>query len=190
MVRRDDLAGSFDLKLSISTAEEDNNKAQELAFMLQTMGNNMDPEMARMILADIAKLRKMPELAKKIQAYQPQPDPIQQEKAMLEVAILKAQLEREQAESQLAMANAQLAMAKVGTEQVKAGNIQSDTDLKNLDFVEQESGVKQERAKELHGEQARSQAQLKLLDRQFQREDNQVDLLKEYIKASANKKAT
>ena len=188
VIRRDDLAGAFDLKLSISTAEEDNNKAQELAFMLQTMGNNMDPEMARMILADIAKLRKMPELAKKIQSYQPQPDPVQQEKAMLEVQILKAQLEREQAESQLAMANAQLAMAKAGTEQVKAGNIQSDTDLKNLDFVEQESGVKQERAKELHGEQARSQAQLKLLDRQFQREDNQVDLLKEYIKAKAVRK--
>lgn len=189
VVRRDDLAGSFDLKLSISTAEEDNNKAQELAFMLQTMGNNMDPEMARMILADIAKLRKMPELAKKIQNYQPQPDPLQQEKLQLEVAILRAQLEREQAETQKVMADAQLAMAKAGTEQVKAGNIQSDTDLKNLDFVEQESGVKQERAKELHGEQARSQAQLKLLDRQFQREDNQVDLLKEYIKASAIKKA-
>jgi hypothetical protein len=76
-------------------------------------------------------------------------------------------------------------MAKAGTEQVKQGNIQSDTDLKNLNFVEQESGVKQERAKELHGEQARSQAQLKILDRQYQKEDQQVDLLKEYMKQRA-----
>lgn len=188
IVRRDDLAGQFDLKLSISTAEEDNNKAQELSFMLQTMGNNMDPTMSQMILADIAKLRKMPDLAKKIEAYQPQPDPMAQKKIELEIQLLEAQLQNEMAQSQERQANAQLNMAKVGTEQVKAGNIQSDTDLKNLDFVEQESGVKQERAKELHGEQARSQAQLKLMDRQFQKEDNKLDLVKEYIKSRNKKK--
>ncbi len=188
IVRRDDLAGQFDLKLSISTAEEDNNKAQELSFMLQTMGNNMDPTMSQMILADIAKLRKMPDLAKKIEAYQPQPDPMAQKKMELEIQLLEAQLQNEMAQSQERQANAQLNMAKVGTEQVKAGNIQSDTDLKNLDFVEQESGVKQERAKELHGEQARSQAQLKLMDRQFQKEDNKIDLVKEYIKSHNKKK--
>lgn len=188
IVRRDDLAGQFDLKLSISTAEEDNNKAQELSFMLQTMGNNMDPTMSQMILADIAKLRKMPDLAKKIEAYQPQPDPMAQKKMELEIQLLEAQLQNEMAQSQERQANAQLNMAKMGTEQVKAGNIQSDTDLKNLDFVEQESGVKQERAKELHGEQARSQAQLKLMDRQFQKEDNKLDLVKEYIKSRNKKK--
>ena len=188
IVRRDDLAGQFDLKLSISTAEEDNNKAQELSFMLQTMGNNMDPTMSQMILADVAKLRKMPDLAKKIEAYQPQPDPMAQKKMELEIQLLEAQLQNEMAQSQERQANAQLNMAKVGTEQVKAGNIQSDTDLKNLDFVEQESGVKQERAKELHGEQARSQAQLKLMDRQFQKEDNKLDLVKEYIKSRNKKK--
>lgn len=188
-VRRDDLPGNFDLEVDISTAEEDNNKAQELAFMLQTMGNNMDPAMARMILADIAKLRKMPTLAKKIEEYQPQPDPLMQRKAELEIQLLEQQLAREQAETQKVMAEAQLAMAKSGTEQVKAGNLQSDTDLKNLNFVEQESGVTQQRQLQLHGEQARSQAQLKLLDRQFQREDNQVDLLKTYIQARAKQKA-
>ncbi len=188
IVRRDDLAGQFDLKLSISTAEEDNNKAQELSFMLQTMGNNMDPVMSQMILSDIAKLRKMPDLAKKIETYQPQPDPMAQKKLELEIQLLEAQLQNEIAQSQERQANAQLNMAKVGTEQVKAGNIQSDTDLKNLDFVEQESGVKQERAKELHGEQAHSQAQLKLMDRQFQREDNKLDLVKEYIKSRNKQK--
>lgn len=188
IVRRDDLAGQFDLKLSISTAEEDNSKAQELSFMLQTMGNNMDPAMSQMILSDIAKLRKMPDLAKKIETYQPQPDPMAQKKMELEIQLLEAQLQNEIAQSQERQANAQLNMAKVGTEQVKAGNIQSDTDLKNLDFVEQESGVKQERAKELHGEQARSQAQLKLLDRQFQKEDNKLDLVKEYIKSRNKQK--
>jgi hypothetical protein len=77
-VRRDDLPGNFDLKLTISTAEADNQKAQELAFMLQTMGNSMPMDMSQMILADIARLRKMPDLAKKIETYQPQPDPMAQ----------------------------------------------------------------------------------------------------------------
>jgi hypothetical protein len=188
-VRRDDLAGKFDLKLSISTAEEDNNKAEQLAFMLQTVGPNADSELLKMILADITRLRKMPDLAKKIESYQPQPDPLAQKKAELEIALLEAQLQNEQAQAMQRQASAQLDQAKIGTEQAKASHLQSDADLKNLDFVEQESGVKQERAKELHGEQARSQAQLKLLDRQLDAEnqdaDRKVDLLKEYMRVRA-----
>jgi hypothetical protein len=181
VVKKDDLPGHFDLRLSISTAEEDNNKAEQLAFLLQTVGPNSDPEMMKMILSDIAKLRKMPDLAKRIESYQPQPDPLAQEEAMLRIELLKAQIAKENAQAMSYQSGAQLDMAKAGTEQVKQGNIQSDTDIKNLDFVEQESGVKQERAKELHGEQARSQAQLKLIDRQFEREDQDRDLLKEYL---------
>jgi len=180
-VHREDLTGNFDLKLSISTAEEDNNKAQELAFMLQTMGNNMDPDLSKMILSDIAKLRKMPDLAKKIETYKPQPDPMQQKKAELELALMEAQINAENARAQRDMAQAQLGGAKVGTEQAKAGQLKSDTDLKNLDFVEQEQGVKQERDLQLHGEQARSNMQLKAMDHEFERETQKVDLLKEYI---------
>lgn len=181
VVKKDDLSGNFDLRLSISTAEEDNNKAEQLAFLLQTVGPNSDPEMMKMILSDIAKLRKMPDLAKKIESYQRQPDPLAQEEAQLRIELLKAQIAKENAQAMSYQSGAQLDMAKAGTEQVKQGNIQSDTDIKNLDFVEQESGVKQERAKELHGEQARSQAQLKLLDRQFAKEDQDRDLLKDYL---------
>lgn len=187
VIRRDDLPGNYDLKLSISTAEEDNNKAQELSFMLQTMGNNMDPFMSKIILADIARLRKMPELAKKIESFEPQPDPIQQQMQQLQLELLQAQLENERAQAMDRQAAAQLKMAQAGMSEAKASNLQADTDIKNLDFVEQESGVKQEREKELHGEQARSQAQLKMLDRQFQREDNKIDLIKEYIKSRKTK---
>jgi len=155
-VRKDDLPGNFDLSLSISTAEEDNNKAQELAFMLQTMGNNMDPDLSKMILSDIARLRKMPDLAEKIESYQPQPDPMAQKKAQLEIALLEAQIAVEQSKAQLNNAQAQLGGIKMGTEQAKANQMRSDTDLKNLDFVEQESGVKQERDLQKSGEQARA----------------------------------
>lgn len=190
-VRRDDLAGNFDLELSISTAEEDNNKAEQLAFLFQTIGPNGDPGMTKMILADIARLRKMPDMAKKIEDYEPQPDPVQQKMQQLELAKLEAEIQEIQAKAMSLQAGAQLDTAKVGTEGVKAANLQSDTDQKNLDFVEQESGVKQERDKELHGEQARSQGQLKLLEQDLERENRDVnnrhELLKEYVKARVKK---
>lgn len=189
-VRKDDLPGNFDLRLSISTAEEDNSKAQELAFMLQTMGNNMDPMMSQMILADIARLRKMPDLARKIEQYQPQPDPVAQKRAQLELAMLQAQVEFEQSRAMEAKANAQLAMAKAATESVKQGDIKATVDQKTLDFVEQESGVKQERELQKTGEQARSQAQLKILDMHAQERAHQQDLQKEFVKAKLNPKTT
>lgn len=180
-VKRDDLAGAFDLKLSISTAESDDNKAKELSFMLQTMGNNMDPNMSKMILSDIAKLRKMPELAKKIESYQPQPDPMAQETQQLQLELLRAQIATEQAKAASLGATSQLSGSKVGTEMAKQNHLKSDTDQKNLDFVEQESGVKQERALQQTGEQARSQGQLKQIDHQFKREEQNRDDLKEYL---------
>lgn len=180
-IKREDLAGNFDLKTSISTAEEDNNKAQELAFMLQTMGNNTYPEMSKMILSYIARLRKMPELAKKIEEYQPQPNPLAQKKMELEVALLEAQVMNERAKSQQATSTAALNEAKISTEQAKQGNLQSATDKNNLDFVEQESGVKQERELQRQGEQARSQLALKRMEHEFKKEEQKVDLLKEYV---------
>lgn len=149
-VRRDELAGDFDLKLSISTAEADNQKAQELAFMLQTMGNNMDFSMVQMILSDIARLRNMPDLAKRIEAYQPQPDPVAEQKAQLELALLQAKVSAEQARANYFGAQTR--------------NKNSDTDLKDLDYVEQESGVQQARAVEKIQSQSKAQAETKIID--------------------------
>ena len=180
-VRRDDLGGNFDLRLSISTAEEDNNKAQELGFMLQTMGPNMDPSLAQMILADIARLRKMPDVAQRIENYQPQPDPLAQEKMRLEIELLRAQVAATGSQANKNAASAQLDGAKAGTEMAKQRVLGSDADLKDLDFVEQESGTKQQRDLQKIGEQARSQAQLKLIERDTVREKMGVDLLKAHI---------
>ena len=182
-VRRDDLAGNFDLKLSISTAEEDNNKAQELAFMLQTAGPTMDGSMSRMILAEIARLRKMPDLAKRIESFQPQPDPVAQQTQQLEMLYLQAKIAKENAMARHYESMPVLTDAKAGTEVAKQRNLDSDTDIKNLDFVEQESGVKQERDLQKVGEQARSQVALKEIDREIQRENKKFDLIKEYAKA-------
>ena len=143
-IRRDDLAGNFDIKLSISTAEADNEKAQELSFMLQTVGPNTDPEMTYMIMADIARLRKMPELAKKLDNYQPAPDPLQQRKAELEIALLEAQVFNEQAKGQENSVDVGLKEAKTVTEQAKARQLGSTADMQDLDFLRKESGQDQE----------------------------------------------
>ena len=140
-VNRNDLGGKYDIKLNISTAEADEQKGSELAFMLQTMGNTMPPEMSQMILADIAKLRKMPDLAKRIEEYQPQPDPLVQQKAQLDLALLQAQIANETAKGRENEVDVQLKTAKTQTEQAKARGMHSSSDLSDLDFVEKESGV-------------------------------------------------
>ena len=200
-VRRDDLAGEFDLKLSISTAEEDNNKAEQLAFMLQTMGNNMDPGMSRMILADIARLRKMPTLSKKIEEYQPEPDPMAERMAELEMAKMEAEIEEIKATAMERQARAQLQMAQIGTEGAKAFDIQSSADQKNLDFVEQESGVKQERDLQKSKAQAQGNIELemakqqigsadKAADREDKDKERELDLVKEMLRLRSKSSTT
>jgi hypothetical protein len=148
-INKEDLAGRFDLRLSISTAEADNEKAQELSFMLQTMGNNMPPEMSQMVLAEIAELRKMPELAKQIKSYQPKPDPAQQKKVELELALLEAQVRKENAAAIENEAQAKLDLARAETELARARNLDTQSDKNNLDFVEQETGLKREHEKQM-----------------------------------------
>lgn len=140
-IDRNDLGGKYDIKLNISTAESDEQKASELSFMLQTMGNSMPMEMSQLILTDIAKLRKMPELAKRIEDYKPQPDPISQKKAEMELALLQAQIDNETAKAQENYVDVGLKQAKTATEQAKSRGLHSKADKDDLDFVEKESGV-------------------------------------------------
>lgn len=135
-VRREDLAGEFDLILTISTAEADDAKAKELSFMMQTLGNTMGQEISQLILSEIADLRKMPDLAKKIRDYQPQPDPMAEEMQALELERLKAEVELLKAQAQQELAKAEVHSAKVGVEEARAESLQGDANNKALDFVE------------------------------------------------------
>lgn len=149
VVRRDDLRGDFDLQLSISTPEADNEKAQNLSFMLQTIGNTMPQDITRELLADIADLRKLPDTANRIRNYTPEPDPMQQQMAQLEIEERKAKVQKLYAEAQAAMAT-----AKVRS---------SDADLKDLTFVEQETGTQHEREVAKSKAQAQGNMELEVL---------------------------
>lgn len=126
-VYRDELAGEYDLIVDISTAEVDNAQAQDLGFMLQTMGPNMDFEMTKMILADIARLKRLPTLAKQIKNFTPEPDPVEEMKKQLEVEELQAKIEETRARAALARA--------------KAREAESSADKKDLDYINDADGV-------------------------------------------------
>lgn len=144
-IKRSDLAGNFDLSLTVSTAEMDNQKASELAFMLQTTGNSLPFDITKIILTKIADLRKLPDLSKMIADYVPQPDPLEQEKAQLEIELLKAQIANEKAKANENAVDVQLKAAKTQSELAKAGKLSSERDKVDLDYVEQATGLTQER---------------------------------------------
>lgn len=131
VVKREDLVGNYDLKVDISTAEIDNAKAQDLGFMLQTIGPNMDFGITKLILLEIARLKRMPELAQEIKNFQPQPDPLDQK--LKELTIQKEMMEIEKLKSEV-----DLNKARALREQVVA-------EKGVLDTVEQESGTKHAR---------------------------------------------
>ena len=130
-IKREDLAGEFDFAVDISTFEVDNTKAQDLGFMLQTLGPNMDPSISMMILAEIAELKRMPVLANRLRTWQPQPDPMAQQLQQLDLQLKQAELQKIQSEIML--------------NQAKAHQASATGDLKELDRIEQETGTKHAR---------------------------------------------
>ena len=165
-IRRESLAGRFNIKLKVSTAEANNMKANQFSFMLQTLGNTLPWDVTKIIMAELARLQEMPDIAQQLLAYTPQPDPLAQQEAQLRIMKLQAEIEMAQAKTQEAYANAQLLMnGKTNLHNAQANLAQSQADMHNLDYLEQESGTKQERELQLRAEQARSQGQVKVVDK-------------------------
>ena len=124
-INRDDLKGNFDLDVDIATAEEDNAKSENLAFLLQTIGNTFDQSLSALVLAEIADLKRMPQLAEKIRTWQPDPQQVQYQQQLqqlqlqqmqLQNALLQSQITENQATAQKYMAEAQ---GKVADAQLK-----------------------------------------------------------------------
>jgi hypothetical protein len=139
-VKREDLAGEFDLKVDISTAEVDAAKAQDLAFMLQTMGPTMDFSITKLVLGEITRLKRMPELSHAIMQYEPKPDPLLEE-------LKKLQVEKEKMEIQKLQSEIELNKARALKEETTA-------EQTALETVEQETGTTH--ARELEKQVAQS----------------------------------
>lgn len=147
-IRRDDLDGNIDIEISISTAEDNSAKAQELSFLLQTMGPNQDFEINKLLMAEIARLSRMPDLEQKILAHQPQPDPMAEQmkqlemmKQQLEIELMKAEIRDKNARAGENEIDAQVKLAKAKVEEAKARKLNSDSDMTDLDFLMKNEGI-------------------------------------------------
>ncbi len=191
-VKRDDLSGEYDLRINVSTPEEDQSKSQNLSFILQTLGNNLPPEVPIKIMAKIVKLHKLPDLAHYLDTWEPQPDPLAEAMKELEIAKLKAETALLNAQAREADAKSFVQQAKVGVENARAGQMQSQTDKNNLDFYDKANGTDHERAKELQQQKLDTEVTKDVLKNQNQLElaDKQrgTALLTEHAKASLQPK--
>ena len=147
-ISREDLAGQFDLETDISTAEIDNQKATDMAFMLQTIGNTVSQDILMLLLSQIAALKKMPDLAEKLANYKPEPDPMQQQLQEIELEKAKAELLVLQTEAAL--------------NQAKTAQVAGEAQQKQLDHDEQAYGVKHGREMEKQQAQARGNQALQV----------------------------
>ena len=127
-ITRDGINGQYDITVDVSSAEEDNLKAQELAFMIQTTGPKVDWNITKKMMAEVARLRKMPELAHDIANFEPQPDPLAVAEAQAKVAKLQAEIATEEAKREYYLAQTKLLGAKA--------------DQQSLETVEQGTGTK------------------------------------------------
>lgn len=116
------------INIEISTPELNAAKSDKLTFMLQTLGNTIGDVLTQKILAKIAALEGMEDLAKDIRTYEPKPDEHQ-------LAVQKAELEQIKAvtEEKQAIAEYYRSMANMRG---------SETDLKDQEFVDKASGKK------------------------------------------------
>ena len=163
-IKRDDLSGNLDIDINISTAEDNAGKSQELSFLLQTLGNSMPFEITQLVIAEIAKLSKMPDLEKKIRDFKQQPDPAQEQlkqldmqRMQMEIEKLKADVADKNARAAENKIDAQVKVAKAKREEAQARAINSKADLDDLQLLKQDNQVDEQLA-----------ADEKELDRQHQ----------------------
>lgn len=154
----------FDIKITLESAETRAAKAQSTGFVLQTMGPNMPQNAQQMLLARYMKLIGEPDIAKSIENPPPpsEQEMMAQQLALkgqeLEIAKLEAEVANERAKAAENAVDVELKKAKTMVEQAKARITNSDSDLKDLDYLEKEQGLPHQR--EMEKQQQKSQTDI------------------------------
>jgi len=189
-VRRDDLAGKIDIDITVSTQEDNAARAQELGFLLQTLGSALPFDMTRMIMAEIAKLSKLPTLEKSILEYKQEPDPIQQKMQELQLAKLEAEIQRLKADAMHKIASSQEneadreeKMAQAQLKRAQARKAESEADIVDLNFmkadeqIDEQNAVEKELMKfemEMERKQFDALQQLRVINEQVKAKDKNI----------------
>jgi hypothetical protein len=176
-IQRDDLKGMIDIQIEVTTAEDNSAKAQELAFLLQTLGQGMDPNMPKLIMSQIAKLNKMPDLAKQIEEFQPQPDPIAEETRMWELEKLKSEVGERISRTKENATDVRAKTAQAVLNEARARNLDSDSDNKDLEFTERVEGNDFARTMAEKDHDRATTLEQKDMDNRLQRDMKTADLL-------------
>lgn len=189
-VRRDDLAGKIDIDITVSTQEDNAARAQELGFLLQTLGSALPFDMTRMIMAEIAKLSKLPTLEKSILEYKQEPDPVQQKMQELQLAKLEAEIQRLKADAMHKVASSQEneadreeKMAQAQLKRAQARKAESEADMVDLNYIKADEQIDEQTAlekellkfeMEMERKQFDALHQLNVIDRQVRAKDKNI----------------
>ena len=182
-VRRDDLEGLIDIDITISTSEDNAAKAEELSFLLQTLGPSLDQSITRELMADIMDLRRMPDQAKRIRETKPEPDPVQErlkelelQRLVLENEKIKADIADKYARAGENEIDAKLKINKAEVEAAKARNLNSNADLANLKFIKEDAGISHK--EQMEKEEFKRKANLDVMAFQAMNNDTQIGVVR------------
>ena len=189
-VRRDDLAGKIDIDITVSTQEDNAARAQELGFLLQTLGSSLPFDMTRMIMAEIAKLSKLPTLEKQILEYKQEPDPVQQKMQELQLAKLEAEIQRLKADAMNKIASSQEndadreeKMAQAMLKRAQARKAESEADMLDITYIKTDEQIDEQTAlekdllkfeMEMERKQFDALHQLNIIDKQILAKDTNI----------------
>ena len=175
-IKKDELQGDFFLNVSVKSNSEAEGKAQQLTFVAQTLGSQADWGLRKIFITEICRLYNLDSMLNAIQSYEPQPDPMQQQMQQLQMQELQAKIDKLTAEAEYFKSRSNFVEAQVD-------DVQAGTDQKSLDFLEQQSGVKHQRQKEVIEAQANAQNEGKIAQ-ELIKGQNAVDVSREKNKAN------
>jgi hypothetical protein len=153
------------VRVKIRTSEEDNQSAADMAFLAQT---TTDDGLRQILSSKVAELKNLPEIAALIMDYTPEPSEAELEMQALQKELLMAQIANERGKAHNNQSSGILDTAKAETEVNKAANLAADTELKKLEYVEEETGTNHERATDLLKVQAEGNIHYKAFEKELE----------------------
>ena len=112
-----------------------------MSFLLQTLGPEMDQGMRNLIMSQIAKLQRMPDLALQMANYEPKPDPFVEKMKELEMMKLISEIKERDSRTQENMVDKDLKGANAELARAKTRDLNSGADNKDLDFTRVADGT-------------------------------------------------
>jgi hypothetical protein len=101
------------------------------------MGPNGDQEISMMLLAEIARLKRMVELENKLRNWKPKPNPLQEKIQELEIAKLEAEIEEIRARTEKARADAEKSEATADKLEIETAALASgETHQREMEKIE------------------------------------------------------